>query len=102
MVPVCGGVCARRLLPMVGAGRAPLLLALSRARCSQAGGTGPGRAPDIKKRGYDITRNPHLNKVRALAGAMQGRAQPGGGEGGGRGPGPERRCPGCCGWQRHP
>ncbi|XP_064265668.1 NADP-dependent malic enzyme, mitochondrial isoform X4 [Passer domesticus] len=58
MVPVCGGVCARRLLPVVAAGRGPLPLAVTRARSSQAGSA----APAIKKRGYDITRNPHLNK----------------------------------------
>ncbi|RMC07461.1 hypothetical protein DUI87_16933 [Hirundo rustica rustica] len=63
MVPVCGGVCARRLLRAAGAGRGPLLLAVSRARSGQAGSAGPGRALDVKKRGYDITRNPHLNKV---------------------------------------
>ncbi|XP_041270092.1 NADP-dependent malic enzyme, mitochondrial isoform X2 [Onychostruthus taczanowskii] len=62
MVPVCGGVCARRLLPMVAAGRGPLLLAVTRARSSQAGGA----APAVKKRGYDITRNPHLNKGMAF------------------------------------
>ncbi|KAJ7408875.1 NADP-dependent malic enzyme, mitochondrial [Willisornis vidua] len=59
MVPVCG----RRLLRVVGAGRG--LLGLSRGCSCQAGDTapaGPGRAQDIKKRGYDITRNPHLNK----------------------------------------
>ncbi|KAF4793233.1 hypothetical protein TURU_113244 [Turdus rufiventris] len=72
MVPVRGGVCARRLLRLLGAGQGPLLpglsLSLSRARCSPAGST----APAIKKRGYDITRNPHLNKVE---GALKKKAQ---------------------------
>ncbi|KAM7065673.1 NADP-dependent malic enzyme, mitochondrial [Acridotheres tristis] len=62
MVPVCGGVCARRLLRLLGAGRGPLLPGLTRACSSQAGST----APAIKKRGYDITRNPHLNKGMAF------------------------------------
>ncbi|XP_051635212.1 NADP-dependent malic enzyme, mitochondrial isoform X3 [Manacus candei] len=65
MVPVCGGIGGRRLLRMVGAGRGPLLLGVARGRSCQTGGTTPagrGRALDVRKRGYDITRNPHLNK----------------------------------------
>ncbi|KAM6099691.1 NADP-dependent malic enzyme, mitochondrial isoform 2-T2 [Theristicus caerulescens] len=65
MVPVCGGA-GGRLLRMAGAGRRPLLLSLTRG--CQAGGSpaAHGGALAVKKRGYDITRNPHLNKGMAF------------------------------------
>ncbi|NXS97966.1 MAON protein, partial [Jacana jacana] len=51
-----------------GAGRRPLLLTLSRGCSSPAWGSpaAHGRALALKKRGYDITRNPHLNKGMAF------------------------------------
>ncbi|XP_032846994.2 NADP-dependent malic enzyme, mitochondrial isoform X2 [Tyto alba] len=68
MVPVCGGA-GGRLLRMAAAGRRPLLLSLARGGGCQAGRSpaprrGGGLA--VKKRGYDITRNPHLNKGMAF------------------------------------
>ncbi|NXJ59064.1 MAON protein, partial [Rostratula benghalensis] len=67
MVPVCGGA-GGRLLRMAGAGRRPLLFSLGRGCSSPAGGSpaAHGRALALKKRGYDITRNPHLNKGMAF------------------------------------
>lgn len=91
MVPVCGGA-GGRLLRMAGAGWRPHLLSLSRGHSCSAGGSlaAPGRALALKKRGYDITRNPHLNKVGA-AGGLSSRERRGARRGGGEVG--HRRCP---------
>ncbi|XP_071589348.1 NADP-dependent malic enzyme, mitochondrial isoform X1 [Heliangelus exortis] len=65
VVPVCGGA-GGRLLRMAGAARRPLLLSLSRGCQTGGNPTTHGRALAVKKRGYDITRNPHLNKGMAF------------------------------------
>ncbi|XP_053939571.1 NADP-dependent malic enzyme, mitochondrial isoform X2 [Cuculus canorus] len=71
MVPGSG-----RLLRLAGAGGTQLLLLQhTRRRVCHAGGSPPpqGRALVAKKRGYDITRNPHLNK--GMAFTLQERLQ---------------------------
>lgn len=66
MGPLCGGAAGRLLrVAGAGAGRRLLLLSAARSSGSPAGGNPAVRreALAVKKRGYDITRNPHLNKV---------------------------------------
>ncbi|XP_054237061.1 NADP-dependent malic enzyme, mitochondrial [Indicator indicator] len=74
MVPVCWGM-AGPLLRIVGASWRPLLVSVTRSCSCQAGGstTTHGRALAVNKRGYDVTRNPHLNK--GMAFTLQERLQ---------------------------
>lgn len=70
MGPLCGGAAGRLLrVAGAGAGRRLLLLSAARGSGSPAGGNPAVRreALAVKKRGYDITRNPHLNKVGAAS-----------------------------------
>ncbi|XP_068002020.1 NADP-dependent malic enzyme, mitochondrial isoform X2 [Melanerpes formicivorus] len=69
MVAVCWGA-AGPLLRMAGASCRPLLVSVTRSRSCQAGG---GAALAVKQRGYDVTRNPHLNK--GMAFTLQERLQ---------------------------
>ncbi|KAM9019578.1 NADP-dependent malic enzyme, mitochondrial isoform 2-T2 [Ara ararauna] len=74
MVPVCSGA-GGRLLRMAGVGRSPLLLGVARGWSCRAGedAAARGKAVSVRKRGYDITRNPHLNK--GMAFTLQERLQ---------------------------